>query len=123
MIIFKFIDDKDVFQKYYSHMLANRLVGNISASDDAESAMITKLKTACGYEYTTKLQRMFQDVSLSKDMNEDFKSWLERQEIAEPMKVDFYMMVLVSNSWPFSPDVNDTFLLPQVVSQEKVLWL
>ncbi len=60
MIIFKFIDDKDVFQKFYSQKLASRLVGNLSASDDAESSMITKLKVSCGFEYTTKLQRMYQ---------------------------------------------------------------
>ncbi|CAL8109561.1 unnamed protein product [Orchesella dallaii] len=115
MIIFKFIEDKDVFQKYYSRMLANRLVGSMSASDDAESSMITKLKVACGYEYTTKLQRMYQDIGLSKDMNEDFKLWLGRQQIAEPMKVDFSIMVLSFGSWPFSQDSNDTFLLPQVL--------
>lgn len=44
MVVFKFIDDKDVFQKFYSKMLAKRLVGQLSASDDAESSMISKLK-------------------------------------------------------------------------------
>ena len=28
---------------------------------------------ACGFEYTSKLQRMFQDMSLSKDLNDRFK--------------------------------------------------
>jgi len=60
MIIFKYIDDKDVFQKFYSKMLANRLINQSSASDDAESLMINKLKMACGFEYTTKLQKMYQ---------------------------------------------------------------
>lgn len=44
MVIFKYIDDKDVFQKFYSKMLAKRLVGHMSASDDAEASMISKLK-------------------------------------------------------------------------------
>lgn len=60
MVVFKYIDDKDVFQKFYSKMLAKRLVHHTSASDDAEASMISKLKQACGYEYTIKLQRMFQ---------------------------------------------------------------
>lgn len=38
--------------------------------------MISKLKQACGFEYTNKLQRMFQDISLSKDLNEMFKQHL-----------------------------------------------
>lgn len=60
MVVFKYIEDKDVFQKFYSKMLAKRLVQHMSASDDAEASMISKLKQACGFEYTSKLQRMFQ---------------------------------------------------------------
>ena len=46
--LFRYIEDKDVFQKFYSRMLAKRLVAGHSASDDAEASMITKLKQACG---------------------------------------------------------------------------
>ena len=48
MVVFKYIEDKDVFQKFYSKMLAKRLVQHMSASDDAEASMISKLKQACG---------------------------------------------------------------------------
>jgi len=47
MVVFKYIEDKDVFQKFYSKMLANRLVQHMSTSDDAEASMISKLKVAC----------------------------------------------------------------------------
>ena len=67
MVVFKYIEDKDVFQKFYSKMLAKRLVQHMSASDDAEASMISKLKQACGFEYTSKLQRMFQDIGVSKE--------------------------------------------------------
>lgn len=36
MVIFRYIEDKDVFQKFYSKMLAKRLVQGNSSSDDAE---------------------------------------------------------------------------------------
>ena len=80
MIVFTYIEDKDVFQKFYSKWLAKRLVTQASASDDAESTMISKLKTACGFEYTSKLQRMFLDVGVSKDLNEAFKRYIETSE-------------------------------------------
>lgn len=80
MIVFTYIEDKDVFQKFYSKWLARRLVQQTSASDDAESTMISKLKTACGFEYTSKLQRMFLDVGVSKDLNETFKKYIETKE-------------------------------------------
>ena len=47
MVVFKYIEDKDVFQKFYSKMLAKRLVQHMSTSDDAEASMISKLKVTC----------------------------------------------------------------------------
>merc|ERR1712038_224534 len=102
MIVFKYIEDKDVFQKFYSKMLAKRLVQHMSASDDAEASMISKLKQACGFEYTSKLQRMFQDIGVSKDLNEQFRRHLnETLKSNEPLDIDFQIQVLSSGSWPF----------------------
>jgi cullin 1 len=99
MVVFTYIEDKDVYQKFYSKWLARRLVQQTSASDDAESTMISKLKTACGFEYTSKLQRMFLDVGVSKDLNETFKKHIDNTQQA--LNLDFYIMVLSSGSWPF----------------------
>merc|ERR1712038_1588244 len=100
MVVFEYIEDKDVFQKFYSKMLAKRLVQHMSASDDAEASMISKLKQACGFEYTNKLQRMFQDVGVSKDSNEQFKTHLQNSE-SDRLDIDFSIQVLSSGSWPF----------------------
>lgn len=108
MVVFKYIEDKDVFQKFYSKMLAKRLVNHTSASDDAEAVMISKLKQTCGYEYTIKLQRMFQDIGVSKDLNNQFKKHLQASNI--PQEIDFSIEVLSSGSWPFNQSSN--FLLP-----------
>ena len=93
MVVFKYIEDKDVFQKFYSKMLAKRLVQHMSASDDAEASMISKLKQACGFEYTNKLQRMFQDQGVSKDLNEQFKTHLYNSN--EPLDIDFQIQVCI----------------------------
>jgi len=113
MTVFKYIEDKDVFQKFYSKMLAKRLVQSMSASDDAEASMISKLKQACGFEYTSKLQRMFQDVGLSKDLIDNFRKHLVKSE--SPLNVDFSIQVLSSGSWPFQQGC--TFSLPSVLER------
>ena len=59
MVLFKYIDDKDIFQSFYTAKLCRRLIHNFSVSGEAEASMISKLKDACGFEYTNKLQRMF----------------------------------------------------------------
>ncbi|KAJ8306967.1 hypothetical protein KUTeg_015051 [Tegillarca granosa] len=110
MIVFKYIEDKDVFQKFYSKMLAKRLVQHMSASDDAEASMISKLKQACGFEYTSKLQRMFQDISVSKELNDQFKEHLKKST-EDQLDIDFSIQVLSSGSWPFQQSCS--FSLPQ----------
>jgi cullin 1 len=101
MTVFKYIEDKDVFQKFYSRMLARRLVHSNSSSDDAETSMISKLKEACGFEYTNKLQRMFQDMQISKDLNKDFKEHLEGMD--HNKSVDSAFSILGTGFWPLTP--------------------
>lgn len=113
MIVFKYIEDKDVFQKFYSKMLAKRLVQHMSASDDAEASMISKLKQACGFEYTSKLQRMFQDIGVSKDLNEQFRKHMSNTE--DNLGLDFSIQVLSSGSWPFQQSF--TLALPQALER------
>lgn len=118
MVVFKYIEDKDVFQKFYSKMLAKRLCQHMSASDDAEASMISKLKQACGFEYTSKLQRMFQDIGVSKDLNDQYKKHhdkLRETRSSGLNEIDFSILVLSSGSWPFGQGF--TFSLPFELEQ------
>ena len=116
MTVFKYIEDRDVFQKFYSRNLAKRLVQMTSASDDAETSMISKLKEACGFEYTNKLQRMFQDMQISKDLNSSFKEWqataLDDQE--QRQAVDASYSILGTGFWPLTPPTTP-FTPPEVL--------
>lgn len=116
MTVFKYIEDKDVFQKFYSRMLAKRLVHSSSASEDAETSMISKLKEACGFEYTNKLQRMFQDIQISKDLNSNYNDWQGKALDEEDMKkaVDSNYHVLGTGFWPLSPPTTQ-FIPPQEI--------
>lgn len=115
MTVFKYIEDKDVFQKFYSRMLARRLVHSNSSSDDAETSMISKLKEACGFEYTNKLQRMFQDIQISKDLNKDFRSHLEG--IGNDKVVDSTFSILGTGFWPLTAPSTD-FQAPADIAAE-----
>ena len=47
MSLFRFLQEKDVFERYYKQHLAKRLLSGRSTSDDAERSFIVKLKTDC----------------------------------------------------------------------------
>ncbi|KAF5944098.1 hypothetical protein HYC85_018175 [Camellia sinensis] len=73
LVLFRFIQGKDVFEAFYKKDLAKRLLLGKSASIDSEKSMISKLKTECGSQFTNKLEGMFKDIELSKEINESFK--------------------------------------------------
>jgi cullin 1 len=117
MTVFKYIEDKDVFQKFYSRMLARRLVHSSSSSDDAETSMISKLKEACGFEYTNKLQRMFQDMQISKDLNSGYKEFeanlIETGDITGV--VDASYAILGTGFWPLNAPSTSFSPPPEIV--------
>lgn len=115
MTVFKYIEDKDVFQKFYSRMLARRLVHSNSSSDDAETSMISKLKEACGFEYTNKLQRMFQDMQISKDLNKEFRVHLEGVEYTK--SVDSAFSILGTGFWPLTAPSTDFTPPPEIAAE------
>ena len=53
MVLFRFLQEKDMFERYYKQHLAKRLLLNKSVSDDSEKNMISKLKV--GIEFARLL--------------------------------------------------------------------
>lgn len=98
MVLFRFIHGKDVFEAFYKKDLAKRLLVGKSASVDAEKSMLSKLKQECGAAFTSKLEGMFKDMELSKDVLVHFKQYLQHQDL--PGSVDMVVSILTMGYWP-----------------------
>ena len=72
--IFRYLQDKDIFEDYYKQHLSTRLIENTSSSADTEKLMIAKLKSECGHQFTSRLEGMFRDMDLSKQI---MRTWKE----------------------------------------------
>ncbi|ENN76322.1 hypothetical protein D910_04372 [Dendroctonus ponderosae] len=99
MVLFRFLQEKDVFERYYKQHLAKRLLLNKSVSDDWEKNMISKLKTECGCQFTSKLEGMFKDMTVSNTIMEEFKEHVVKTD-ALLGGVDLFMRVLTTGFWP-----------------------
>lgn len=99
MVLFRFIHGKDVFEAFYKKDLAKRLLVGKSASVDAEKSMLSKLKQECGGGFTSKLEGMFKDMELSKDINVAFKQHLNvnTRNLAQ---IDMTVNILTMGYWP-----------------------
>ena len=51
----------------------------------------------CGFEYTSKLQRMFQDMNVSRDLNDHFKKHLAATEPLDSKFMHCFMYNCSSN--------------------------
>ncbi|KAG9509946.1 Cullin-3 [Fragariocoptes setiger] len=99
MVLFRYLQDKDVFERYYKQHLAKRLLLNKSVSDDAEKNMISKLKTECGCQFTSKLEGMFKDIAISNTTMDEFKAYCASTQ-ATSFGVDLNVRVLTTGFWP-----------------------
>mgnify|MGYP004705536563 CR=1 FL=1 len=110
ILIFKFIKDKDIFEKYYKTHLARRLLNNRSISTELELMMIHKLKAETGATFTSKFENMFKDMKVSQDLSQKFKNEsvdnstlakdLARLNNNKKLEIDF--TILTGDVWPMS---------------------
>lgn len=99
IILFRYISEKDLFEKYYKQHLAKRLLNGKSSSDDLERSLLGKLKVECGYQFTSKLENMFNDIRTSRETMIDFKNWQEERQ-RPSQGVDLSVQVLTTGAWP-----------------------
>eukprot|EP01052_Picozoa_sp_SAG31_P012235 SAG31_NODE_710_length_12681_cov_5.880277_6_plen_574_part_00 len=111
LVLFRYINGKDVFEAFYKRDLAKRLLLGKSGSTDSEKSMISKLKTECGSQFTNKLEGMFKDIELSKDIMGSFHQSARMKERVGD--VDLQVSVLTQVHWPTYPLVQ-VKLQPQV---------
>lgn len=111
IVVFRYLSDKDVFESFYKQHLAKRLLGGRSVSDEAERAMVSQLKAECGYQFTSKLEGMFNDMRISRDMRDSYKAHkrvMELQSSGEhsgfgdsaAKSIDIEVDVLTNGYWP-----------------------
>ncbi|KAF5193861.1 Cullin-4, partial [Thalictrum thalictroides] len=104
LVLFRFIQGKDVFEALYKKNLAKRLLRGKNSSIDAEKSIISKLKTECGSQYTHKLEGMFKDIELSKEINDSFKQ--SYQVKSKLSGIEMSVHVLTTGCWPTYPPMD-----------------
>ncbi|KAJ7104186.1 Cullin-domain-containing protein [Mycena belliarum] len=114
--VFRYITEKDVFERYYKGHLAKRLLLGRSVSDDAERGMLAKLKVECGYQFTQKLEGMFHDMKISEDTMKAYKTHLS-QTVAPG--IDLSVIVMTSTFWPIAHPTSPCTLPLEMIKTSK----
>ena len=70
--------------------------------------MITKLKAECGSGFTCKLEGMFKDVELSRDVMAAFRSSPQAKAASSSSDIELSVHVLTQGYWPTYPPAEVT---------------
>ncbi|CEF70208.1 Cullin 1a [Strongyloides ratti] len=103
--IFKYIRDKDTFLNFYSRSYAKRLINDVSVGEEHETDFIGHLKNSCGFDFTTKLEKMSKDMMISRDVSKNFRDYLSNKGIKS---FDFSTNILTNVSWPYKQTMSCT---------------
>lgn len=98
--LLRYVQDKDMFERYYKKHLSRRLLMKRSVSMDAERQMISKMKMTVGNTFTQKIEAMFKDIAVSEDLSSNFKKHVAQLGDPDPKRVEFDVNVLTSTMWP-----------------------
>ncbi|KAH8603001.1 putative Cullin-3-B [Bisporella sp. PMI_857] len=98
--LLRYIQDKDMFERYYKKHLARRLLHGKSESADVERQMISRMKLEIGNTFTTKLEGMFKDMSMSEDLASGYRTYINNLGDRDERQIDLNINVLTSNYWP-----------------------
>ena len=95
-----YVQDKDMFEVYYKKHLSKRLLMKRSVSMDAERQMISKMKLAVGNAFTTRIEKMFQDMNTSAELTSSYKQFVASLGDPDPKRVELDVSILTSTMWP-----------------------
>lgn len=102
VFLYGYIQEKDVFERDYQVFLSHRLLMGLCESEHAEKSMIAKLKTECGYQWTNKLEGMFKDVQMSKELLDKFKNVFD---CSKNLNIQLDVNVCTTGYWPSGKSV------------------
>ena len=95
MILFKYIENKDLFENFFIKKLCLRCLFNLNKSEEAQNYLIEQLKNECGPYFVSKSQEMISDVKASQEMSQLFNKDNDNQFY---IPVNYF--VLSNYTWP-----------------------
>ncbi|XP_016662010.1 cullin-2-like [Acyrthosiphon pisum] len=116
--IFKYINDKDIFQNIYQVHLAKRLILQQSQSTVGEEGMINNLKQLCGYEFANKLHCMFTDIRISEGLNTQFQKEILKTT-KDKLTLSFSANILQTGAWPMILSTKSFAIPEQLITCSK----
>ena len=117
MILFKYIENKDLFENYFIKKLCVRCLFNLNKSEEAQNYLIEQLKNECGPYFVSKSQEMISDVKASQEMSNIFNNEENTKGTNSTIPINYF--VLSNYTWPIDKLVKGEIINFDVGVSEK----
>jgi cullin 3 len=97
-ILLQYLHPKDLFEECYRGHMAMRLLEGQISNDDAEQDMLKKLHMVPEL-VTTKLEEMFEDIKVAREMSAEYKMTVTQSNTDSP---ELSVSILTPDCWPKS---------------------
>jgi cullin 1 len=104
ILLFKYLNDKDIFEDTYRNLLSKRILNQRLTNDDLERQTISKIKLICGSQFTFRLEGMMNDLLSCNNESEHFQEFINNNNI-ELNNIDFNVQIFTNGYWPLLKSV------------------
>ena len=98
MILFKYIENKDLYENFFIKKLCIRCLFNLNKSEEAQNYLIEQLKNECGPYFVSKSQEMISDIKASQEMTPLFNKENNKDKNGLYLPINYF--VLSNYTWP-----------------------
>ncbi|KAL2016911.1 hypothetical protein VTK56DRAFT_2872 [Thermocarpiscus australiensis] len=99
IVLFRYLADRDLLERYYQKHLARRLLHNKSEMH-IEKELVRRMRAEMGNHFTSKFEGMFKDMELSKDLSENYRDHIRNLGDVDTKNIELGIHVLTTNNWP-----------------------
>ncbi|GAW81733.1 hypothetical protein, conserved [Plasmodium gonderi] len=113
--LFKYLSDKEKFEKYYRIFMCKRLINDKNFNIVLDIKIFKTLKKECGPQFTKKIETILKDMKISsKGMHEFYKEY-PHNGIRLLKKKQYSVNVIFNDAWDYNKIDNDNIIYPQII--------
>ncbi|SBT79626.1 cullin-like protein, putative [Plasmodium malariae] len=112
--LFKYISDKEKFEKYYRIFMCKRLINDDSFNIILDIKVFKTLKKECGAQFTKKIETILKDMKFTSRILQNFYNELPRNSSKLLRRRKYFVNVIFNEIWDYS-NIEDTIIYPQMI--------
>ncbi|CAD2108769.1 hypothetical protein YYG_01440 [Plasmodium vinckei petteri] len=100
--LFKYISDKEKFEKYYRIFMCKRLINDNSFNIVLDIKVFKTLKKECGQQFTKKIESILKDMKITSKMVKRFYNEMPHNSIKLIKKKKYFVNIIFNEIWDYN---------------------